>query len=73
MGPMDAAWAEGLMRLAELNGRARLERLRRLTLDDGLRESEAHCAEMHEAFEPFEWLDRPKSHPVGLIKLWKHP
>jgi hypothetical protein len=72
MTAMDAAWVEGLRRLAERNEQARRQRLRRLTLESALREFEVHCAEAHEAFASFDRRDGPKSHPLGLIKFW-HP
>lgn len=65
---MNRAWAESWERLGAAGERARRERLRRLGLEEGLREFERH-SRVRTGLES----DRPaRSHAVGLARFWKH-
>ncbi|MBI2899228.1 MAG: hypothetical protein HYY17_03525 [Planctomycetes bacterium] len=67
---VDAKWVESLKRLAAANARAHRERLRALTLEEGLRRFEEHCLTLHAGFPS---APAHRTHPVGLVKYWKLP
>ena len=66
--PADPLWSERWQRLASASEAARRRRLRALTLEESIREFEALCREVHDAFGA---SPLPRSHPVGLIKYVK--
>jgi hypothetical protein len=63
---VDAKWTQGLDRLAEANRRAWVAGLRSLSFDEGMRIFEELC----EAFDEPE-PKVPRTHPIGLCKIWK--
>lgn len=66
MKPMDVAWKESLERLAAANHRARVERLRALTLEQAYEIFEDLC----ESFPGPDPAAFPRTHPIGLCKIW---
>jgi hypothetical protein len=69
-GALDSSWAERLKRLAKANAAAHRARLRALTVESALREFEQLCREVHALYD-VEQDEAPRTHPVGLIKLYR--
>ncbi|GEM_PF-5834445 len=65
---MDEKWVRSLERLAAANAAANRERLRRLTLEESIREFEALCEEVHRGFPEVPVRHDPSP---GLAKFWK--
>ncbi len=63
---MNVAWKDSLERLAAANHRARVERLRALTLEEAYEILEDLC----ESFPDTDLAGFPRTHPIGLCKIW---